>query len=122
MEKLATWANGEEVTEAAVDQLVAARADSPPWNLTDAWGQRNSRRPARRRTDARSHPDWCHARSRALVGSLTIHVRRARAAQRLEARGLSAADAAAELGVKPYPAQKLYAQVRNFSASSSIRR
>ena len=51
-----------------------------------------------------------------LVGSLTNHLRRARQAHRLEAAGVSPADAAARLGVKPFPAQKLYAQVRNFSA------
>jgi DNA polymerase III delta subunit len=43
-------------------------------------------------------------------------VRRARQAHRLEAAGLSSAEAAGKLGIKPYPAQKLYAQVRNFSA------
>jgi DNA polymerase III delta subunit len=38
-------------------------------------------------------------------------------AHRLEAQGLTPADAAAKLGMKPYPAQKLFAQVRNFSAA-----
>ena len=51
-----------------------------------------------------------------LVGSLNKHVRSARLAHRLEAQGLSPADAATKLGMKPYPAQKLFAQVRNFSA------
>jgi DNA polymerase III delta subunit len=50
-----------------------------------------------------------------LVGSLTNHVRRARAIQRLEEQGLSSSEAASRLGIKPYPAQKLYGQVRNFS-------
>jgi DNA polymerase III delta subunit len=52
-----------------------------------------------------------------LVGSLTNHLRRARAAHRLEAQGLSPADAAARLGMKTYPAQKLFGQVRNYSAA-----
>ena len=51
-----------------------------------------------------------------LVGSLTNHLRRARQAHRLEAAGVSSADAAAKLGIKPFPAQKLYMQVRNFSS------
>ncbi len=46
---------------------------------------------------------------------MTKHVRNARAVQRLDDEGLSHQDAAARLGIKPYPAQKLYAQVRNFS-------
>jgi DNA polymerase-3 subunit delta len=118
VEKLATWANGEEVTDAAVDELVAARAESPPWSLTDAWGQRDVGgvlRAAERMLDRTGDP--VSRTIPRLVGSLTNHVRRARAAQRYEASGLTAADAASKLGIKPYPAQKLYAQVRNFSAS-----
>src|SRR5205823_4811568 len=42
VEKLATWAAGDEVTETDVDALVAPRAESPPWNLTDAWGARDA--------------------------------------------------------------------------------
>lgn len=117
VEKLATWANGEEVTDAEVEQLVAARADSPPWNLTDAWGVRDVGavlRAAERMLDRT--PDPPSRTIPKLVGSLTNHLRRARAAQRLEAKGLSSAEAAAELGIKPYPAQKLFAQVRNYSA------
>jgi DNA polymerase-3 subunit delta len=118
VEKLATWARGDEVTEDDVDALVAPRAESPPWNLTDAWGARDVGgvlRAAERMLDRTGDPP-----SRTiprLVGSLTNHLRRARAAHRLEAQGVSPADAAAKLGVKPYPAQKLYGQIRNFSSS-----
>jgi DNA polymerase-3 subunit delta len=117
VEKLATWARGDEVTEADVDALVAARAGSPPWNLTDAWGARDVGgvlRAAERMLDRTGDPP-----SRTiprLVGSLTNHLRRARAAHRLEAAGVTPADAAATLGMKPYPAQKLYGQIRNYSA------
>ena len=52
-----------------------------------------------------------------VVGSLNKHIRNARLAHRLEAQGLTPADAATKLGMKPYPAQKLFAQVRNFSAA-----
>ncbi len=116
VEKLATWADGAEVTEADVEALVAPRADSPPWNLTDAWGARDIGgvlRAAERTLDRTGDPP-----SRAiprLVASLTKHVRNARAAHRLEADGASVAEAAAALGIKPYPAQKLYAQIHNFS-------
>jgi len=118
VEKLAVWAGDAEVTEEAVDLLVAPRAESPPWTLTDAWGARDVGgvlRAAERMIDRTGDP--VSRTIPRLVGSLTNHVRRARAAHRLEANGLSAADAAARLGIKPYPAQKLYAQVRNFSAS-----
>ncbi|HZQ80780.1 MAG TPA: DNA polymerase III subunit delta [Gaiellaceae bacterium] len=118
VEKLAVWASGDEVTEDAVDLLVAPRAESPPWSLTDAWGQRDVGgvlRAAERMLDRTGDP--VSRTIPRLVGSLTNHVRRARAAHRLEANGFSAADAASQIGIKPYPAQKLYAQVRNFSAS-----
>jgi DNA polymerase-3 subunit delta len=118
VEKLATWASGDEVTEAVVDQLVAPRAESPPWNLTDAWGARDVGgvlRAAERMLDRTGDP--VSRTIPRLAGSLTNHVRRARAAHRLESQGLSPADAASMLGMKPYPAQKLFAQVRNYSAA-----
>jgi DNA polymerase III subunit delta len=117
VEKLATWAAGDEVSDADVDLLVAPRAESPPWNLTDAWGARDVGgvlRAAERMLDRTGDP--VSRTIPRLVGSLTNHVRRARAAHRLEAQGLSAGDAAGKLGMKPYPAQKLFAQVRNYSA------
>jgi len=116
VDKLATWANGDEVTEADVETLVAARADAPPWNLTDAWGERDVGgvlRAAERTLD-RSGDPLSRSVPR-LVAGLTKHVRNARAAHRLEASGASAAEAAGKLGLKPYPAQKLYGQIRNFS-------
>lgn len=119
VDKLTTWANGSEVTEADVEALVAPRADSPPWNLTDAWGARDVAgvlRAAERMLDHTGDPP-----SRTiprLVGSLTTHVRRARTAQRLEAQGISPQEAAPLLGLRhPFPAQKIYSQMRNFSAA-----
>jgi DNA polymerase-3 subunit delta len=118
VEKLATWAGGEdEITEIEVDLLVAPRAESPPWTLTDAWGQRDVGgvlRAAERMLDRTGDP--VSRTLPRLVGSLTNHLRRARAAHRLEEQGLSPADAAVQLGMKPYPAQKLFGQVRNYSS------
>jgi DNA polymerase-3 subunit delta len=118
VEKLSTWAADAEVTEADVVQLVAPRAESPPWNLTDAWGMRDVGgvlREAERMLDRTGDP--VSRTIPRLVGSLTRHLQRARAAHRLEEQGLSPGDAASKLGMKPYPAQKLYAQVRNFSGA-----
>ncbi|HEY6960437.1 MAG TPA: DNA polymerase III subunit delta [Gaiellaceae bacterium] len=118
VEKLATWAGGDEVTEAVVAELVAPRADTPPWSLTDAWGVRDVGgvlRATERMLDRTGDP--LSRTIPRLVGSLTNHVRRARVAHRLEARGLSPADAASKLGIKPYPAQKLYGQIRNFTSA-----
>jgi DNA polymerase III subunit delta len=116
VDKIATWARGDRVTEADVEALVAPRATSPPWDLTDAWGARDVGgvlRAAERMLDRTGDP--VSKTLPRLVGSLTKHVRNARAARRLEEDGLTAGDAAQRLGMKPYPAQKLYAQVRNFT-------
>jgi len=118
VDKLATWANGAEVTAADVEALVAPRAESPPWNLTDAWGARDVGvvlREAEKMLDRTGDP--VSRTIPRLVGQLTRHVQRARAAHRLEEQGLSPQDAATKLGLKPYPAQKLFAQVRNFSGA-----
>jgi DNA polymerase-3 subunit delta len=118
VEKVATWANGGTVTDADIELLVTPRAESPPWNLTDAWGARDVGgvlRAAERMLDRTGDP--VSRTIPRLVGSLTNHVRRARAIRRLEEDGLSPSEAAARLGMKPYPAQKLYHQVQNFSGA-----
>jgi DNA polymerase III subunit delta len=118
VEKLATWADGAELTEADVEALVPPRAESPPWNLTDAWGARDVGgvlRAAEKMLDRTGDP--VSRTIPRLVGSLTRHLQRARAAQRLEEQGLSPQEAAPRLGMKPFPAQKLFGQVRNFSGS-----
>jgi DNA polymerase-3 subunit delta len=118
VEKLATWANGAVLTEADVEAIVTPRAGSPPWNLTDAWGARDVAgvlRATERMLDRTGDP--VSKTIPRLVGSLTKHVRNARAVRRLEEEGLSPNEAAARLGLKPFPTQKLYAQVRNFSDS-----
>ena len=42
VDKLATWADGDPVTAAAVESLVAPRAGSPAFVLTDAWAHATS--------------------------------------------------------------------------------
>jgi DNA polymerase-3 subunit delta len=117
VEKLATWAGGAEVTEVDVEALVAPRAESPPWELTDAWGARDVGgvlRAAERMLDRTGDP--VSRTIPRLVGSLTNHVRRARTARRLDEQGMSPQEAAPILGMRhQFPAQKLFAQVRNFS-------
>jgi DNA polymerase III subunit delta len=116
VDKISTWARGAAVGEADVEALVAPRAGSPPWSLTDAWGARDVGgvlRATERMLDCTGDP--VSRTIPRLLGSLTRHVRNARAARRLEEEGLSPQEAASRLGMKPFPAQKLYAQVRNFS-------
>src|SRR5581483_8585932 len=116
VDKLAKWAGGEPLTEREVELLVAPRAESPAFVLTDAWGARDVAavlRAAERMLERSGDP-----RSRTIprvIGSLTSHVGRIRACQRLEAEGVTAKDAAARLKMHPFYVQKLYAQARNYS-------
>jgi DNA polymerase-3 subunit delta len=117
VEKIATWAGGADVTEQDVEALVAPRAESPPWNLTDAWGARDVGgvlRAAERMLDRTGDP--VSRTIPRLVGSLTNHVRRARTARLLEEQGMSPQEAAPILGMRHhFPAQKLFSQVRNYN-------
>jgi DNA polymerase III subunit delta len=115
VDKLALWAGHEEIGAEEVELLVSARADVPPFVLTDAWGRRDvgAVLSACESILERSTP-----RSRevhALVGRLAAHVRRVQACQTLDARGIHARDAAAELKMHPFAAQKAFDQARNFS-------
>jgi DNA polymerase-3 subunit delta len=116
VDKLATWAAGDPVTTDEVELLVAARASSPAFVLTDAWGRRDvaevlraSERILERTGDPRSRT------IPRVVGALTNHVGRLRAVQRLDGEGVEAKEAAAQLKLHPFYVRKLYAQARNFS-------
>jgi DNA polymerase-3 subunit delta len=116
IDKLALYAGPDEVDVEAVELLVAARADVPPFVLTDAWGRRD--------VDAvlaacESLLERSTPRSRevhALVGRLAAHVRRVRACRRLDEEGVRPRDAAGRLKMHPFAAEKAFAQARNFSA------
>ena len=114
IDKLALWAGSDEVGEDEVERLVAARADVPPFVLTDAWGRRDvagvlgaCESILERSTRSGEIP--------MLVGRLVAHVRRVQACQRLDAEGVRARDAAAELKMHPFAAEKAFGQARNFS-------
>ena len=51
IEKIATWAHGEPVGVAEIEQLVAPLADVPSFALTDAWARSPPRAPARASRD-----------------------------------------------------------------------
>ena len=114
IDKLALWAGSDAVGEDEVEQLVAARADVPPFVLTDAWGRRDvagvlsaCESILERSTRSGEIP--------MLVGRLVAHVRRVQACQRLDAEGIRARDAAGELKMHPFAAEKAFGQARNFS-------
>jgi DNA polymerase-3 subunit delta len=116
VDKLATWAGGEKIGAAEVEELVAPRAQSPGFALTDAWGDRDVAgvlRATEHLLERTGDP-----RSRTiprLAATLTSHVARIRTCQSLDAEGVVSKDAAARLKLHPYYVQKLYAQARNYS-------
>jgi len=116
VDKLTTWAAGERIGEPEVAELVPARADAPPFDLTDAWGRRDvaavlaaSERIVERSGDS---PRDVFLRIAALV---TNHVTRVRECQALDAEGVPPAAAADRLKRNRFYVQKLYEQAHNFS-------
>jgi DNA polymerase-3 subunit delta len=117
IDRLATWAAGDPVTAADVERLVAPRAETTNFALTDAWGARDvagvlqaSEGLLERSGDPRSKT------IPRVVGILTSHVARVRRAQGLEAQGMPAKEAAAALKQHPYYVGKLYTQGRNYTS------
>jgi len=116
IDKLATWADGERIGEREVSMLVPARAEAPPFDLTDAWGARDvpgvlaaSERIIERSGDATRDVLLRTA------GLMTSHVGRVRECRQLDAEGVPPAAAADRLKRNRYYVQKLYEQAGNFS-------
>ena len=124
--KIATWAHGEPVGVAEIEQLVAPVADVPPWALTDAWAERHPGRALEvsetifDRSD-KSRRDTA-PRLAAILGG---HLTRMRQLKRLAAEGVPAREAATTLRMNPYAGEKAYRQADGFSdeelASATVR-
>ena len=116
IDKLATWADGQRIGEREVAELVPARAEIPPFDLTDAWGRRDvpgalaaSERLVERSGDA-SRDVFLR-----VSGLLNAHVGRVQDCQQLSAEGVPPAAAAERLKRNRFYVQKLYEQAGNFS-------
>src|SRR5262249_39530964 len=116
IQKLATWANGEPITRAIVEELAVGRAETPIFAVTDAWGRRDVAATLRA---TESLPDRSH-RPRSgelirLVASLVGHVGRVRKASRLADEGVRSSEIASRLKIHPFVAEKSAKQAANFS-------
>jgi DNA polymerase-3 subunit delta len=116
VEKVATWASGERIGEREVLDLVPPRAETPPFDLTDAWGRRDvaAAVAASERIVERSGDATRDVLLR-VTGLLTAHVGRVRDCRRLDAEGVPPAAAAERLKRNRFYVQKLYEQAGNFS-------
>jgi DNA polymerase III subunit delta len=118
IEKLATWANGEPITVADVEELTAGRPEAAIFSLTDAWGRRDVAALLAATESRLERSDRPRSGELArLVGVLVNHVRRVRACQILAAEGGTARDAASRLKMHPFAAEKAFAQARNFTGA-----
>ncbi len=114
IDKLAAWAGHDQIGEEEVEQLVAAQADVPPFVLTDAWGRREVAgvlAACESILERSTRSGEVHM----LVGRIAAHVRRVQSCQRLDLEGIRPRDAAGQLKMHPFAAEKAFAQSRNFS-------
>jgi DNA polymerase-3 subunit delta len=116
IQKLSTWANGEQITRANVEELAVGRAETPIFAVTDSWGRRDVSATLRA---TESMLDRSH-RSRSgelirIVASLAGHVARVRKASRLVDEGVRPKEIASRLKIHPFVAEKAAKQAGNFS-------
>ena len=117
IQKLATWANGEPITRAVVEELAVGRAETPIFAVTDSWGSRDVAGTLRATESLleRSHRPRSGELMR-VIGSLVGHVGRVRKIAALADEGVRSSEIASRLKVHPFVAEKSARQARNFSA------
>ena len=116
IDKLATWAAGDTITLSDVEHLASPLAETSIFALTDAWGRRDvaavlaSVESLLERSDRPRSGELVR-----LVAMLTSHVGKVRRCARLADEGVRPRDAAGQLKMHPYAAEKAFAQAANFS-------
>ena len=119
IEKLATWARDETVTEDDVRLLASVSAETTVFMLTDAWGKRDvsgalmAVESLLERAGSRELPR--------LAALLANHVARVRACQALADQGVRPRDAAGTLKMHPFAAEKAFAHAANYSPDELAR-
>jgi DNA polymerase-3 subunit delta len=110
-DKVIAFCGGEPPQVEDVERLVIASVDIKPWDITDAWGRRDAAAViGLATTDVERREDVGR-----VIAQLAAHVRRVHRAAVLLEGGAVQADIARELGLKPYPAQKLVGQAGRFT-------
>lgn len=116
IDKLSTWAEGEPIGVEEVQRLVTPLPHEPPWALTDAWGKRDvAAALAVVESSFEQSPRPRRDEAAALGARLGAHLTRLTRMKALLERGLRPRDAAAKLGMKPFPGEKLARQAEEFS-------
>jgi len=113
VEKLGLWSRGETITAERVDELCVLTADTPPWDLTDALGDRRPADALRVLGRLLDGPDGDVPR---WVPSVARHLRQLAVAQHVGERGGGPKDIAKELGLRSeFVARKLARQSARWS-------
>jgi DNA polymerase-3 subunit delta len=116
VDKLATWAGDEPIGEREVLELVFPADETPTYALTDAWAAHDLAR-ALTVSEAifeRSSKARRDTASR-MAGALGAHFAKLRAVKRLAEKGVRPKDAAGELRMHPYYAERVFGQAEGFS-------
>jgi DNA polymerase-3 subunit delta len=114
--KIATWAGAEPVGEREVSALVAALADTPRYELTEAWATWELAGVLELSEAIFDHdPKPRRDVAPRLAGTLAAHLGRLRSMKKLAAEGIGAKETATRLKLNPYYAGKLYKQAESFS-------
>src|SRR6187551_317277 len=111
VEKLATWAGGEQIGPREVEQLAVPVHESPAWALSDAWGSRNVGEvlaACESELDKGTEPFLVAVRLAGQVGLV-------RRAQALAAEGLGAREIAGRLKKHEFRCRKALGHAERFS-------
>lgn len=116
IDKLVTWAASEPLGVEEIRRVAVPSGETPPWELTDAWGRREigaalAAMEAMLEGGARPARDGAAA----LAGLLGGHLGKLTRMKALLEKGVRPKEAAATLGLKPFPGQKLARQAEAFS-------
>jgi DNA polymerase-3 subunit delta len=114
IDKLATWAGGEEIDVAAVETLAAAVVP-PIWSLTDAWGRRDVSAVLRTAQELLEHSSAPRSSTvPRITNALVDQVRLVRSCQSLHTQGVRPSEAAKRLRRKEYPVRKAFELAERF--------
>lgn len=117
VDKIVTWARGEEIGESEIERLAAALPDAKGYEVADAWGRRDRARSlalseALLEGDARPRRDAAAG----LGALLAAHARKVARARTLKEAGVSSDRAKEKLDYRfPWQARAAYEQADRFS-------
>jgi len=117
IQKLTTWADGEPITRAVVEELAVGGGETPIFAVTDSWGSRDvagTLRATESLFDRSSKPR--SGELMRVIGSMVSHVGKVRRAAVLADEGVRSSEIASRLKMHPFVAEKSVRQARNFSA------